>query len=700
MNRSALPRDLVSLARHWRVQTGYFDITGGYREASLEAVMTTLRILGAPIEGPADVGAALRQARLARWSRGAEPVAISWDGKPVEMMLRLPAPRSRTAFSYVLALEDGGELHGGGHLSELHVRRDIRLEGQPHRAIAWHLPHRLPSGYHRLALDCGGARYESLVVSAPSHAYPGTEVAARHWGVFLPLYSLHSRKSWGAGDFSDLEALVDWTSGLGGAVVGTLPLLASFLDEPCQPSPYSPASRLFWNEFYLDVTGLPELARSEEARTILGSADFQLQLDRARENPLVDYRQLMALKRKLLEILAEQFWRDDTPRRADFQRFLEAKPLASPYARFRATMEARRATWPLWPAALRGGAIASSDYAEENWRYHLYVQWQAQEQLRQLSAKARSTGLGLYLDMPLGAQTDSFDVFHYQNLFALGASAGAPPDDFFSEGQDWGLPPLHPERIRETGYQYLIESLRHQLQMAGLLRLDHVMQFHRLFFVPHDHPAAEGVYVHYRAEEMYAILTLESHRHRSWLIGENLGTVPGYVNRAMQRHRLLRMYVLQFECRPDPENALAAPPEHAVASLNTHDTATFAAFFQALDIDERVALGLLEEREADGERERRGRLWACLSWFLAGRGLLERDDLPSLLRAALRYLSQSQARLLLVNLEDLWLETAPQNVPGVGEARPSFRRRARLGREAFCQTAGVLETIDQIRSFR
>ena len=248
------------------------------------------------------------------------------------------------------------------------------------------------------------------------------------------------------------------------------------------------------------------------------------------------------------------------------------------YARFRAAGERQHAPWPAWPAPLRDGVIKEGDYDEEAMRYHLYVQWLAHQQLQSLSQKAREKGVRLYFDLPLGVHPDGYDVWREPNLFVLGASAGAPPDAFFAKGQDWGLPPLHPERLREQGYRYYIACVRHLLQMAGILRIDHVMGFHRLFFVPRGMKANQGVYVRYRAEEFYALLALEAHHHQAIIVGEDLGTVPPEVRPAMERHGLHRTYVAQFSLTPDARQALLPPSSNMVASLNTHDTPTFAGF--------------------------------------------------------------------------------------------------------------------------
>ena len=111
---------------------------------------------------------------------------------------------------------------------------------------------------------------------APDHVVqPGA--VERLWGVFAPTYSLRTELGIGA-DVMDLDVLGAWIDGYGGKVVGTLPLLASYLDQPCEPSPYSPVSRRFWNEVYLDVERLPEMARSPAARARLDDPGTQAEI--------------------------------------------------------------------------------------------------------------------------------------------------------------------------------------------------------------------------------------------------------------------------------------------------------------------------------------------------------------------------------------------------------------------------------------
>jgi len=227
------------------------------------------------------------------------------------------------------------------------------------------------------------------------------------------------------------------------------------------------------------------------------------------------------------------------------------------------------------------------------------------------------------------------------------------------------------------------------------------MWLHRLFCIPHGLEASEGVYLRYPAEELYAILSLESHRHRSLLLGEDLGTVPDIVRTTMAAHEVHRMYVGQFEIRPDPQGAVGSASASSVASLNTHDTPLFAAFWQGLDIHSRVELGLLDDQGARVEEVNRQRLRHSLEQVLRRAGWLDGASEPfTVLEAWLKYLAASDARIVLVNLEDLWLEVQPQNVPGTGYERPNWLRKACHPLEAIQAMPRVLNTLREVDAIR
>ncbi|MGH7481894.1 MAG: 4-alpha-glucanotransferase, partial [Longimicrobiales bacterium] len=398
-----------------------------------------------------------------------------------------------------------------------------------------------------------------------------------------------------------------------------------------------------------------------------------------------------------LEVLAACFFRDGGNATEEFTDFLTSYPDARRYARFRAVCDRLRAPWPRWPAALRDGRIADGDYDERAYRTHLYAQFLMHRQLAGLGAAARKSGARLYLDLPLGVHGHGYDVWAYRDLFAADMSAGAPPDPFISTGQDWGFPPIRPLELRERGHDYFIRSIRTHLRYAGALRLDHVMSLHRLFWVPHGRAPTEGVYVRYPADELYAILTLESRRHSALLIGEDLGTVPPAVRRRMDRHGLRRMWVGQFEFGTDPDHAIPTPPERAIATLNTHDMPTFLGWWRGDDIDGRQQLGWLDGGAADRDRAWRGAQRNALIERLRRDGLLTDDTPAHALLALLRRLAAGPAEIVLVNLEDLWGETRPHNIPGTWRERPNWRRRARLSLSEFGKAADVRAAVAALR---
>lgn len=658
-------------------------------------MLAALRAMDVDVDGASDAPRALEATRIERLSTLTEPVVVAWDGAGATTMVRIPEGRSAGWLRVDLQLEDGGALGFRVRAEDLRPVGRAEAGGEGVLLAELALP-ALPLGYHRLRLGLGRRRSEALVLSAPMRARP----APRGWGVFLPLYAFATRATWGIGDLTALGELLELVGGLGGDLVATLPLFAAFLDEPFDPSPYSPASRLFWNEIYLDVTAVPELERSAEARELVASRTFRSELRELRRGDLVDVRRVAGAKRRVLQRCAEALYRRPSARRIELERFAAADPRLDDYARFRAAMERHRTGWPAWPERERAGELDVGE-RDPTFRYHRYVQWLTQGQLDRTLGGTRSASL--LLDLPLGVHHDGYDVWRERNAFAVSARAGAPPDALFSGGQDWGFPPLQPIRNREQGYRYPIACIRHLARHAGAMRIDHVMGLHRLYWIPEGVARSDGVYVHSPSEELYAILTLESERSGAAIVGEDLGTVPRYVRPAMARHGIHRAYVAQYELSEERAHALERVPPNALAAVNTHDMPTFAGFWSGKDIELQVSLGVTSAEAAERELARRERIRRPLVQFLRDRGHLGSDtgDPRAVLRGCLDYLATGPAAVVVANLEDLWLEPRPQNVPGTSSEHPNWRRRAALGLEEIAHSPEVREAlaaIDRARS--
>jgi 4-alpha-glucanotransferase len=617
-------------------------------------------------------------------------VIVAWEGEVPPIRIRVPAADADAVATCAIGLEDGETREWRLALEELPTAEVYEAGGVQCAGLDIIIEPRLPLGYHRLAMDILGNRLDSLIIAAPRRAYRAG--GTRTWGMFLPLYALHSERSWGIGDFTDLGRLVEWAAGRGANFVGTLPLLATFLDRPYDHSPYAPVSRLFWNEVYVDTeapipgSGVPAVEGDTAAKARL--------LNSFQEVP---YRASMGLKRHALELqtAAER----GNP---ELGRFLESRPIVGDYAAFRAAMERLGPNWREWPEAQRAGTLTPSDYEASVAHYHAFAEWRAASQMQALAGTTRANGLRLYLDLPVGVHPSGYDAWRCQDQFAQGVCVGAPPDRLAPDGQNWGFEPLIPMVARRAGYDYLIAYLRHHLGVAGMLRVDHAIGLHRMFWIPEGASGREGVFVRQHFDELYAILCLESHRYESVIVGENLGLVPPEVTEGMREHGISGMYVQMFNLTGSPDAPMTLPEASEIAAFATHDLPSFAAYWTDEDLRERQALGLLSTQQLEQESSARIGLKSALLTYLQARGLVaDASDVTEVFRGALTLLAETEAEYVMVGLEDTWGETQAQNIPGTtAEQYSNWTNRAAYSLEEFDSVSALSEALEAVRRLR
>ena len=184
--------------------------------------------------------------------------------------------------------------------------------------------------------------------------------------------------------------------------------------EPCDPSPYAPVSRRYWNELYLDLDG----AARDRMNPRTSRVPFS--------GRLLDLPALAEARRPRLEAAAARL-RDSPARHDEHGRWLAAHPDTRSYAEFRAATE----------GSGRAGAAT-----------HEYAEWCMATQLDALARSLASREQSLYIDLPVGTHRAGYDVAAHPDLFAVGGSVGAPPDDFQRDGQNWGFPPVDPRAAR------------------------------------------------------------------------------------------------------------------------------------------------------------------------------------------------------------------------------------------------------------
>ncbi len=712
--------ELNALVNELGIVRDYVDGLGQAQRAPREALFCMMARLGYSVQTERDAARARMDREQKRNRRGLSPVTVAWGGTLDSLSLWSDAQAPRGHWRVRVVLEDGRVLLCGGAEYEQQALPEGMRHGVLH-SVPCLL--RLPVGYHRLELEWGARRAETMIIAAPLRAPRGPR---KSWGLFAPVYALRGRTAQGSGTLSELSDLCELVRKSGGDFVATLPMMAQFLEQPFDSSPFAPASRLFWNEALLDLTLLPELADCAEANHLFHSEAFRRETAALEKSPYVMPGRNIKHVHKLLTPLAQHFFAHDGEQNPRFTSFLAQQPYAEEYARFRAVCDAHGDLYH-WPAELKQRALTANDGSQARYQMHLYAQWQTSMQLSTTAERAQARGVHLHLDLPLGVHSASFDMWREPECFVPGIGVGAPRDPLCLEGQDWGFAPAHPEGQRAQGYRYFIAYVRNQLKHAGILRIDHVMGLHRTFCVPQGMSAREGLYLKQPHEELYAIFALEATKSSSVLVGEDLGTVPAQVRETMAEHGLKRMYVLPFELarcerkggnghnerhdhHDDPlehsgiiestghaggATLLRRAPEAALASINTHDMPSFAGLWHAQDIDERLGRGMITPAEAiDAHAERRSLLLTLLDAL----GLSAHATREDALRAAVTRLIKSDAEMILITLEDLWGEVEPQNVPGTFEPERNFCRRMRLKLEDIphhAQARALLKALGQ-----
>lgn len=502
----------------------------------------------------------------------------------------------------------------------------------------------LPLGYHSLRTEAG----ERRLTVAPDRCH--LPDGWRAWGWACQLYATRSAASWGMGDLADLDRLATWSAAQGAGFTLINPLGAGAPVGRREPSPYSPATRRFADPTYLRVEEVHGAELAAEAVELGATAGQALLRDRT-----IDRDQVWRLKSTALEAV----WhaqRDTT----ELDRWCaEQGSSLREFARWSVLAERFGPDWHRWPAGCRRpdgtGVAAAVAGREDRVRYHEWLQWNL---ARQLARPGRR--LALVQDLPIGVDPGGFDAWTWQGVLALDASVGAPPDEFNTGGQDWGLPPFVPWRLRDAGYEPFVQTIRSALAPGGGLRIDHVMGMFRLWWLPRGASATQGAFVRYPSEDLLAIIALESVRARALVIGEDLGTVEDEARRALAEHRILSYKLLWFEEDPPPSWA-----EASMAAVTTHDLPTVAGLWTGSDLQEQEDLGLGPNVAATEAIRRR---------LAVATELHDDADATEAVRRAHRLLAEAPSRMLVATLDDACVEPARPNLPGAGPDRRNWAR--------------------------
>jgi 4-alpha-glucanotransferase len=698
---------LLRAAAEAGVEREYYDVLKKRHEASEPALQSILRALGWDISSHESIDAARQRHFERRFAVTIDITSVlSESDKCLFVTLREGEPAS---IDYQLHLEDGQALCGSVDASQLPLAGRVTLDDRTWRSYRLFLPAETPLGYHRLSISINGQSAGTAnVIVCPDRAYlpDYLEGSGKIAGFNIALYGLRSERNWGCGDFTDLRPVIDWAKQeTGFNLIGLNPLHALHNRRPYNTSPYLPLSMFYKNFIYIDIEEVPEFATCSAAQCLARSPKVQNKVRELRNAEFVEYEKVSRLKHRFLKILYREFRRtraSNSDRASAFSRYCEREgdslhrfALYCALDELLHKQDPNRWTWRDWPEEYRWpDSPATQAFAREHGRYvefYKYVQFVIEEQLSAAQDYALNAGMkvGLYHDLAVATDRCGSDLWGYRDFYVSGCRVGAPPDDFSPKGQDWGFPPPNAWAHKENGYQLYRESIRKIVRHGGALRIDHVMRFFRLFWIPDGMEAWQGTYVLDSPIDLMRVLALESVRNRNIIIGEDLGTVTDYIRDTLAHFRILSYRVFYFEKNEwsGTFKRSDAYPERALVASSTHDLPTLAGFWGSRDIEARRAAGLIDDsgywnQIHDRKREKQRMLDALHSEYLLPeyypRNAEWVNDLDGdVHNAAVGFLAQVPSKILLLIQEDFTKEGYQQNLPGSTAQYPNWQRKMR-----------------------
>lgn len=592
----------------WRISDGWFDVTGGWHEV--------------PAEVRARLRATIDQKLRAEDQEPPPPVWIVTRGE--QQQLQGPCD---------VQLEDGTWVDdsdtAGGVV----------------------LPPDLPLGAHRLVPRDHGATTHLFVTP------PRQELPRRCWGWTVQLYGARSHDSWGQGDLVDLADLARWAARHGAGLLSHNPLGDTLPLASQEPSPYFTSSRKFPSLLYLRVEAVPGAAE-----VLGGRLDELARAGRAlNERRTIDRDEVYRLKVTALREVWQRISPTSSGRRAVDRLWGDSELLD--HATFNSLAHRFGGGWDRWDRMYthpRSRSVESYRNTQaEDVEFWLWVQGLLAEQ----HGAAATAGAALMNDLPVGFMANGSDAWIDQDCLALDWRIGAPGDEFNPAGQNWGIVPYLPQKLRALAYRPWLSTLRRLLRNTAALRMDHIMGLFRLFLIPEDPELVGGAYLYQYGSEMLDLALMEAVRAGVTLAGEDLGTVEDEVRAAMAARNIPGYRVGWFEDTPPTQW-----PPASVGSLSTHDLPTLVGLVDGADAAQRHEAGLTVDSAADaamlGRLERN---------FLDGNGPATALAPEALVEAAYRGLAAAGSYAVFASLEDACCEENRPNLPGTVDEHENWR---------------------------
>lgn len=665
---------VIELAQAHGVGTEYWDYYGNQANPSRQTLLAVLTALGVDVSSDEAIARSLEDTHLGSWRQTLPGFTVVRQGHWKHVPVHVPDGAS---VRVDVVLETGSTVA----LEQVDDWEPPRwVDGVFTGQASFGLPTDLPLGWHELVAyvgdDAQGVRAPMAVV--PDKLELPAALGKHSYGMMTQLYSVRSNDSWGIGDLDDLTELASFFGDEGADFILINPLHAGEVVSPLTDSPYLPVTRRFVNPIYIRPENIAEVARlSGPQRSLLHWGLDELRPLNTSAAP-IDRDVVFKAKREALEVIYDAG--RSRSRQRDFERFrAEQGDGLERFALWCALCE-KYGPMKSWPEHLRdaNSAFVANEAHTLAGRidFYAWLQWIVDEQLQRAQAEAKASGmsLGIMHDLAVGINPNGADVWTTPEVFAAGVSVGAPPDMYSPLGQNWSPPPFSPTGLAKAGYAPLRDMVRTVLRHAGALRLDHVMGFFRLWWIPEGHSPKEGAYVYYDYEAMIGIVLLEAQRAGALVIGEDLGTVEPWVRAHLAERGVLGTSVLWFE-KMEGDWPLYADRYRvdALSTVNTHDLPPTAGYLADEHVALRSRLGLLDcDKEValrESRKEREKMLIRLREYGLLGDDPTERE----VIEALYAYVLQTPSRLVGVSLVDGVGERRTQNLPGTDDEYPNWK---------------------------
>lgn len=465
------------------------------------------------------------------------------------------------------------------------------------------------------------------------------------WGVAIQLYALSGGTSAGIGDLGLLRRAAEVAARSGASFLLLNPICLAPTSGRCRQDPYAPGSRLFRDPIYLDI----ERAAADERLSLQTHHRELLDELRSVSSTTIAWEQVRRVKDQILQDL----YRSAKTEPDGFAEYIDQLPAESLFvASFLVSARRFGPNWWNWPAEANAAGRADDARFGSDVYYELWLQWLILNQLRDVQRV-----LPILMDLPVGVAADGADCWLWPEVISRQTELGAPPDTFNTDGQNWHIHGWHPDRLREEDFRPLRITIRESIRGVAGLRIDHVMGFQRIFWVPCGGHASEGVYIAHDLDEGMSVLISEARNVGAFIFGEDLGTVSDEMRDAM-REASMPGFRLLYQ---DLETNTFTPD--TVGMVSNHDTPTTLGLLSGADVAYQRSVGL------DCDIGVQGELAIKVEAAVDGTGSLESRSID-----LYRRLGNSRSDHLIIQIEDVLGARERPHFPGA-EFGPMWDRR-------------------------